>query len=103
MLILPQVVNVTHKSVYLTWIPGFHGGMDQYFRFRYQSDRDSRVRFVDVYPANTDNGILPDLDAGVKYSISVMAFNNIGESNYTNSPIIVRTASEYRSKKVSHL
>ena len=27
-----RVVNVTHASVLLSWRPGFHGGMDQYFR-----------------------------------------------------------------------
>ncbi len=88
---------MTHKSVYLTWVPGFHGGSDQYFRFRYQSDRDLKVRYADVYPANADSGLLSDLDAGAKYSISLMSLNNIGESNYTATPIFVRTASEYKS------
>jgi hypothetical protein len=84
---------VTHKSIHLNWVPGFHGGMDQYFRVRFNSDRDPKVRFHDVYPANTDNDWLQGLEPGSKYTISIMSFNNIGESNYTNQ-IIARTASE---------
>ena len=30
-----HVVNVTNRAVHLAWLPGFHGGMDQYFRIRY--------------------------------------------------------------------
>lgn len=88
------MVNVTHKSIFMNWVPGFHGGMDQYFRFRYQSDRNSKVMTVDVYPANVNSGVLGDLEPGTKYLISIMALNNIGESNYTFPPVIVRTASE---------
>jgi hypothetical protein len=91
------VVNVTHKSVYLSWVPGFHGGMDQYFRIRYKSERSSRQMTTDIYPANVDAGFLHDLEPGTQYSIQIMAMNNIGESNYTYPAIIVRTASEYIS------
>ncbi len=35
---LLRVLNVTHKSILLTWQPGFHGGMDQYFRYVYLMD-----------------------------------------------------------------
>ena len=40
-----QVVNITHRSVQLEWQPGFHGGMDQYFRLEYNSNGKSQVRF----------------------------------------------------------
>jgi hypothetical protein len=68
--------------------------MDQYFRIRYQPEGSSKLHTSDVYPANVDSGFLQDLDPGTKYSISIMAMNNIGESNYTNPPVIVRTASK---------
>ena len=29
-----RVTNVSHDSVNLVWTPGFHGGMDQYFRIK---------------------------------------------------------------------
>ena len=40
-----RVVNITHRSVQLEWQPGFHGGMDQYFRLEYNSNGKSQVRF----------------------------------------------------------
>ena len=88
-------MNVTHKSVFLTWVPGFHGGMDQYFRIRYQSEGSYKLQTYDVYPSNVDMSFLNDLEPGKRYSISIMAMNNIGESNYTHPPVFVRTASEY--------
>ena len=98
-----RVVNVTHQSVHLAWVPGFHGGMDQYFRIQYsrtdggmKSGTGAVTKFDDVYPANADDAVLSGLEPGVEYQLSIMAFNNIGESNYTSgSPVIVRTASEY--------
>ena len=91
-----RVSNVTHNAAYLTWTPGFHGGMEQYFRIRYNPllDRDD-VRHFDVYPADKDNARLPDLEPGTSYEMSIMSFNNLGESNYTAEAAIVTTSSEY--------
>lgn len=91
-----RVVNVTHNSVRLAWIPGFDGGMDQYFRIKFAPTEDDSLKdFEDVYPANTDETVLPGLKPGTRYAISIMAFNNIGESNYTNDPpVIVQTSRE---------
>lgn len=90
-----RVSNVTHRAVKLEWQPGFHGGMDQYFRLRYVANepKHGRTRYWDVYPANTNNAVLNDLEPGVQYSIDIMAINNLGESNYTRDPVIVRTSS----------
>ena len=98
-----HVVNVTNRAVHLAWIPGFHGGMDQYFRIRY-SRTDGAImhgggiiKYDDVYPANAGETILTGLQPGVEYGLSIMAFNNIGESNYTSTPaVIVRTSSKYQ-------
>ena len=89
-----RVANVTHDSAHLVWTPGFHGGMDQYFRVRYTADGNGLIRHYDVYPENSENAVLPNLDPGRTYSIPLMAFNNMGESNYTADPVIVRTPSE---------
>lgn len=86
-----RVENVTHDSVFLSWEPGFHGGMDQFFRIRFKDSHDE-VKYYDVYPANSVSTILDNLDPGQTYSLSVMAFNNIGESNYTNQPVLVQTS-----------
>ena len=100
-----HVVNVTNRAVSLAWVPGFHGGMDQYFRIKY-SRTDGKpmqgggvIKYDDVYPANADRAILTGLRPGVEYGLSIMAFNNIGESNYTSSgEVIVRTSSKYIPK-----
>ena len=95
-----HVVNVTHNSVHLAWNPGFHGGMDQYFRIKYSKAGSYRTLTHDVYPANIQDEILTGLEPGVQYSLHIMAFNNIGESNYTEGPpVIVRTS----GKKPCHL
>jgi hypothetical protein len=90
------VVNVTHRAVKLEWQPGFHGGMDQYFRLSYQPSKHHKgqPRYWDVYPANADSSILSDLEPGVEYVIDIMSTNNLGESNFTYEPVIVRTSSE---------
>ena len=76
--------------------------MDQYFRIRYSRTDGAAMKgggvtkYDDVYPANAGEAILTGLEPGVEYGLSIMAFNNIGESNYTSSPaVIVRTASKY--------
>ena len=43
-----RVVNITHRSVQLEWQPGFHGGMDQYFRLEYNSNGKSQVRIFQI-------------------------------------------------------
>ena len=92
-----RVVNVTHRAVQLEWLPGFHGGMEQYFRLRYKettTHETSLFRFWDVYPANANSAVISDLDPGMEYEIDVMSMNDLGESNFTTDPVIVRTSSE---------
>jgi hypothetical protein len=89
-----HIVNVTHNSAHLVWTPGFHGGMDQYFRIRYTVLANGDARYFDVYPANEPFVRLPDLKPGTSYEMAVMSFNNLGESNYTDKSVIVTTSSE---------
>lgn len=88
-----RVVNITHRSVQLEWQPGFHGGMDQYFRLQYTAKNEDQAKYWDVYPANQAAATIRDLDPGIEYSIDVMSINNMGESNFTFDPVIVRTSS----------
>ena len=100
-----RVLNVTHREVHLEWEPGFHGGMDQYFRLQYHPNKltslksmdESSKKYWDVYPANARSAIIRDLDPGVEYSIDVMSINNLGESNFTFKPVIVTTSSKKNS------
>ena len=98
-----HLVNVTHNAAHLVWTAGFDGGMDQYFRVRYtplgESASSEKVRYFDVYPANEASVRLPDLDSGTSYEMAVMAFNNIGESNYTQKSVIVTTSSKSVSRQ----
>ncbi len=92
-----RVVNITHRTVQLEWQPGFHGGMDQYFRLRYvpkNSGYETDPKVWDVYPANQASAVISDLEPGMEYSFDVMSFNNLGESNFTLEPVIVRTSSK---------
>lgn len=86
-----RLLNVTHEEAHLSWTPGFDGGMDQYFRLRYRTE-SGRQRIEDVYPANVISAVLEGLKPGTRYSIWIMAFNNMGESNYTREPVIITTA-----------
>ena len=107
-----RVVNITHRSVQLEWQPGFHGGMDQYFRLQYIPSSEKEVgsnqdqsdfKYWDVYPANVPSAIISDLEPGVEYSIDVMSINNMGESNFTLDPVIVRTSSKHTRKSCSRI
>ena len=62
-------------------------------RIRYSTSDD--YKFFDVYPANTNSVSLPNLLPGQQYSVGVMAFNNLGESNYTDEPTVVRTSRKF--------
>ena len=93
------MVNITHRAVQLEWLPGFHGGMEQYFRLRYKEtttthETSDMFRFWDVYPSNANSAVISDLDPGMEYEIDVMSMNDLGESNFTTDPVIVRTSSE---------
>ena len=59
----------------------------------YYNNQD-QAKYWDVYPANVPSAIISDLEPGVEYSIDVMSINNMGESNFTLDPVIVRTSSK---------
>lgn len=89
-----RVVNVTHRAVKVEWSPGFHGGMDQYFRLMYKPTKQSETKYWDVYPANSASAVISDLEPGIEYEIDVMSMNNLGESNFTYEPVTITTASK---------
>lgn len=113
-----RVSNRTSSTITLKWIPGFNGGLNQYFRIRYQvannlpnqDDNDANTSsslvsstssslfssnhpfmYTDVYPKNTTKFMITGLDDDQQYIFSVMAYNDLGESKYTEDIIKVRT------------
>lgn len=96
-----HVVNFTHDSVTLTWIPGFDGGYEQSYKIRWVLVGSDNARYVDVYPRNTTVFTVTQLALGTEYSFSVAAYNVIGESNYTSETVRQETSSKFAEKKGS--
>ena len=72
---------------------GFDGGFNQTFKIRYQREGAISHQYVDVAPQGVTTFEVQDLKVATKYSISIMAFNSIGVSFYTD-PILVTTNSK---------
>jgi Fibronectin type III domain/Immunoglobulin I-set domain len=89
-----QVVNVTYNSVFLTWQPGFNGGFPQSYRVRMKKAGSEHHFTVEVRPPDATVFQVQDLQMGSRYSFAVMAFNEMGESEYTTTSVLATTASE---------
>ncbi|XP_059352881.1 nephrin-like [Daphnia carinata] len=89
-----HVVNVSHDSVYLAWRSGFDGGLFQSYRLRYRQIGNEFYKYADVYPTNMTAFTLGGLALGTEYLFGIMAFNNLGESNFTQDIVKARTSSE---------
>lgn len=51
-------------------------------------------KYADVYPANVTSFTLGGLTLGTEYLFSIMAFNDLGDSNYTQDIVKARTSSK---------
>ena len=92
-----RVLSSSYNSVILSWQPGFNGGFQQYFRIRLGRVGSEGFLFVDVFPHLPTTTVfeVTDLQMDTVYSFSIMAFNKLGESDYTNQLVQARTASKY--------
>ncbi|XP_014667088.1 PREDICTED: nephrin-like isoform X1 [Priapulus caudatus] len=90
------VVDKSFNSVKVTWTPGFDGGLHQAFRVRYRrlDDTAEVYHYVDVYPTNATEFLVPGLERNTEYELSVMAYNRLGDSGYQQTAITTKTASE---------
>lgn len=52
-------------------------------------------KYIDVSPSNATTLSLAGLALGTEYQFAVMAFNNLGDSNYTLDIVKARTLSEF--------
>lgn len=91
-----RIINVTHHSVTLKWIPGFDGGLVQSFRIRFKPAdpaTDSKQPFIysDVFPPNTTMFQIGPLSPSTVYTFSIMAYNPLGESDFTTDIVKAET------------
>jgi len=86
-----QVQNVTYNSVYLTWEAGFDGGFPQMYRIRMLKDGADNFAYMDVFPTNATEFMLPDLQFGTTYGFNIMASNQLGSSNFTTEKVVATT------------
>ncbi|KAL7630675.1 UNVERIFIED_CONTAM: hypothetical protein RMT77_019119 [Armadillidium vulgare] len=89
-----KILNITHDSVLLTWLPGFDGGLQQYFRVRYQVLNSFRYLYMDVHPRNATKFWVTGLGLGETYDFSLVAINEKGESDYTKESVQGTTLSK---------
>lgn len=91
-----NVLNTTHDSVTLSWTPGFDGGLKATYRIRYREGSSTRYNYVDSQvQANTHKLIVERLKSNTIYFFSIMAMNNLGESQWRPDLLKAQTKSEF--------
>ncbi|KAI1725907.1 immunoglobulin domain-containing protein [Ditylenchus destructor] len=80
-----EVVNVTDKTVSLSWIPGFDGGSDQFFELRYRSASDLDDKSVNSSGSRVQIG---DLESEQTYRVQIRAINMRGRLSEFSSPVL---------------
>lgn len=76
-----NILNTTHDSVTVSWIPGFDGGMKASYRVRYREVNSEHYKYEDGLP-NSHKLTITGLKMNTVYLFSVMASNQLGNSNY---------------------
>lgn len=76
-----NILNTTHDSVTVSWIPGFDGGMKASYRVRYREANSEHYKYEDGLP-NSHKLTITGLKMNTVYLFSVMASNQLGNSNY---------------------
>lgn len=76
-----NILNTTHDSVTLAWTPGFDGGMKASYRVRYREYDSEHYKYEDGLP-NSHKLTITGLKMNTVYLFSVMASNQLGNSNY---------------------
>ncbi|CAL1531983.1 unnamed protein product [Lymnaea stagnalis] len=84
--------NATSNSITISWKAGFNGGLTQSFRVRYKPVDARGYVYVDVRPFGATTFKIKGLELGTEYEMTVMAFNDRGESIYQPRGITARTS-----------
>ncbi|XP_023230472.1 nephrin-like [Centruroides sculpturatus] len=89
-----RVVNITHDSVILSWIPGFSSGLPQHFRIKYKKSGSKEFIVTNVVPSNSTVYGIKNLEPGTEYVFAVVARNALGESEIQEKETITFTLTE---------
>ncbi|PSN48808.1 hypothetical protein C0J52_25084, partial [Blattella germanica] len=91
-----NILNVTHDSVIVGWVPGFDGGMEPSYRIRYRPTAafGEGYRYVDVIGNNITSFAITGLNMATDYTISIMSFNKLGSSKYLPDTLRAKTSNE---------
>lgn len=89
-----SVLNSTHDSVILSWVPGFDGGSEQMFKIRFGKKGSGDSHIVDVGVQNNMSYTLSGLELGTEYVFQIMAYNSLGASSYLQDVASATTSSE---------
>ncbi|CAG5131926.1 unnamed protein product, partial [Candidula unifasciata] len=87
-----EFVNATSNSITITWKPGFDGGLPQSFRVRYKPVTARGYVYVDVRPFGATTFRIKGLELDTEYELTVLAFNDRGESVYQARGIVAKTS-----------
>lgn len=90
-----NILNTTHDSVTLAWTPGFDGGMKASYRVRYREMNSEHYKYEDGLP-NSHKLTITGLKMNTVYLFSVMASNQLGNSNYL--PDLTRAQTKGKKK-----
>lgn len=93
---LLSIVNVTHESVTLSWIPGFNGGMPATYRIRYRQIQEESYKYEDIPSPNTTQYTIKGLEINTGYVFSISALNKLGNSKFMPDIVTAKTTSKLR-------
>lgn len=75
------IIDVTHESITLNWIPGFDGGIKASYRVRYREASSEHYKYQDAR-ANINKMTITGLKMNTLYLFSITASNDLGSSKY---------------------
>ncbi|XP_054719088.1 nephrin-like [Uloborus diversus] len=89
------VLNATHNTVLLSWVPGFDGGLQQSYRLRWRNaQRPPDGPHTMIEAGNATSISVGGLDLGTEYVFAIMAHNALGGSAYLEEEAYAMTLSE---------
>ncbi|XP_043210989.1 nephrin-like [Amphibalanus amphitrite] len=88
-----KVVNVSHDSATVAWEAGFDGGQEQRYKLRYRQSPGTEYHYDPVPSSSGTQFTVTGLRASTRYTFSVMAYNTLGSSAYSQEVTAKKTAS----------
>ncbi|UJR14891.1 hypothetical protein I4U23_001875 [Adineta vaga] len=94
-----RIVNASHSSILISWMPGFDGGSPQTFQLRYRLSTETRYVYVFI-PPNIQSYDLKNLRLGSEYHLSLRSNNSHHLSEWTED--IIQSTSSYIPTSLFH-